>query len=140
MGDPEYAILCVDDDKNILQMLSFQLDKIIDTKKTLLEYYTNPIDCIPHIDELAAHNITVLLLIVDFQMPQMNGAQLIRELKKKKTDLNCIMLSGQANAIQVNELIEDNLLNAFIHKPWDEEKLIEVIKPLLSQYAILCEN
>jgi FixJ family two-component response regulator len=70
----------------------------------------------------------------------MNGAQLIRELKKIKPDLNCVMLSGQANTIQVNELKTNNLLHSFINKPWSEEKLLEVISPILSEFSILCKK
>ncbi len=121
-------------------MLSFQLDKIVDPDKTLLEYFTNPLDSISHFDELSNLQIEVMLLIVDFQMPQMNGAQLIRELKKKKKDLTCVMLSGQANSVQVSELQKDNFLHAFIHKPWNEENLFEIIKPILSEYSILCKE
>jgi FixJ family two-component response regulator len=136
----KYAIFCVDDDPNILHMLSFQLDKIVDQNKTILEFFTNPEDSISYFDEIIENKIEVLLLIVDFQMPQMNGAQLIRELKKKKSDLTCIMLSGQANSVQVAELNQDNFLHTFIHKPWNENNLFEVLKPILSDYSILCEK
>ena len=121
-------------------MLSFQLDKIVDQNKTILEFFTNPKDSISYFDEIIENKIEVLLLIVDFQMPQMNGAQLIRELKKKKSDLTCIMLSGQANSVQVAELNQDNFLHTFIHKPWNENNLFEVLKPILSDYSILCEK
>jgi FixJ family two-component response regulator len=130
----------VDDDPNILQMLNFQLEKHIDTQITLLEYFTNPNESISSFNELIELNIHTLLLIVDFQMPEMNGAQLIRELKKIKPDLNCVMLSGQANTIQVNELKTNNLLHSFINKPWSEEKLLEVISPILSEFSILCKK
>jgi FixJ family two-component response regulator len=121
-------------------MLSFQLDKIVDSKKTLLEFFTNPLDSITHFDELLNLDINVLLLIVDFQMPQMNGAQLIRELKKKNKGLTCVMLSGQANSVQVSELQHDKLLHSFINKPWNEDNLFEILKPILSDYTILCAN
>ncbi len=140
MEDIKYAIICVDDDPNILHMLSFQIEKIVDDKQTLLEYFTNPKESVSHFDELVDLGIDVFLLIVDFHMPEMNGAQLIRELKKKKGNLICIMLSGQANSIQVSNLQNDNLLHAFIHKPWSEEQLFDLIKPLLSQLSILCKK
>ena len=130
----------MDDDPNILQMLNFQLEKHIDTQITLLEYFTNPNESISSFNDLIELNIHTLLLIVDFQMPEMNGAQLIRELKKIKPDLNCVMLSGQANTIQVNELKTNNLLHSFINKPWSEEKLLEVISPILSEFSILCKK
>lgn len=140
MEELQCALICVDDDPNILQMLSFQLEKIINTNVTVIEYFTNPNDALENFDELVKYNIDVYLVIVDFQMPQMNGAQLIRQLKEKKSDLICVMLSGQANTVQVMDLQKDNMLNAFINKPWDEYTLFETIKPFLSKNSILCEK
>jgi CheY-like chemotaxis protein len=127
----KYAVICVDDDPHILQMLSFQLEKIIDTKCTLLEYFTSPQEALDNFDELVAENIDVIFILVDFQMPGMNGAQLIRAIKAKKSDIACIMLSGQANTVQVAELEQDDLLTCFVHKPWDEATLFQVLKPII---------
>ncbi|MEY3085514.1 MAG: hypothetical protein RL037_1694 [Bacteroidota bacterium] len=133
MNDFKYAVICVDDDPHILQMLSFQLEKIVDTKCTLLEYFTNPEDALNNFDELLAEKIDVIFILVDFQMPGMNGAQLIRAIKLKKPDLTCIMLSGQANTVQVAELEQDGLLSCFVHKPWDEATLFQVLKPIINR-------
>lgn len=133
MEDFKYAVICVDDDPHILQMLSFQLEKIVDTNITMLEYYTDPEDALNDFDELMSEKIDVIFILVDFQMPKMNGAQLIRELKAKNKELPCIMLSGQANTVQVADLESDGLLTCFVHKPWDEHTLFEVLKPILSK-------
>jgi len=132
MDDLKYAVICVDDDPHILQMLSFQLEKIIDTKCTLLEYFTIPQDAIDNFDELLQEQIDVIFILVDFQMPGMNGAQLIRAIKLKKPDIACIMLSGQANTVQVAELEQDGLLTCFVHKPWDEATLFQVLNPIIT--------
>ena len=131
MEDFKYAVICVDDDPHILQMLSFQLEKIVDTNITMLEYYTDPNDALNDFDELMEEKIDVIFILVDFQMPKMNGAQLIRALKEKNKDIPCIMLSGQANTVQVADLESDGLLTCFVHKPWDEQTLFEVLKPII---------
>jgi len=131
MEQIKYAVICVDDDPYILQMLSFQLEKIIDSKCTLIEYFTNPEDVITNMNELVHEDIDIVFVLVDYQMPQMNGVQLIRSMKEINPNLECVMLSGQANAIQVAELTNDNLLTEFIHKPWDENALFKVLSPLL---------
>jgi hypothetical protein len=41
------------------------------------------------------------------------------------------MLSGEANAIQVDDLVNEDLLDAFITKPWSEKDLINAIGPIL---------
>lgn len=131
MEQIKYAVICVDDDPYILQMLSFQLEKIIDSKCTLIEYFTNPEDVIDNMNELVHEEIDIVFVLVDYQMPQMNGVQLIRTLKEINPNLECVMLSGQANSIQVAELTNDKLLTEFIHKPWDESSLFSVLSPLL---------
>lgn len=127
----KYAVVCVDDDPYILQMLGFQLGKILDQKCTLLEYFTNPNEALLNIDQLVAEKIDIIFIIVDYQMPEMTGAQLIRSIKEKHPDLKCVMLSGQANPVSVDSLVKDNLLDSFISKPWDEEVLFNAVRPIL---------
>jgi CheY-like chemotaxis protein len=131
------AIVCIDDDPLILQMLSFQLQKYIQGDSTLMEFYTNPASALNDIDDLVSNNIDIIFIMVDYQMPELNGAEFIRKIKAKHTNLRCIMLSGQANAIQVDDLVNDNLLESFISKPWSEEDLILAITPILEERDII---
>jgi DNA-binding NtrC family response regulator len=128
----KYAVICVDDDEHVLQMLGYQLEKITNTKTTLLEYFTNPKDVIPCLDSLVAERIEIIFIIVDYQMPVMNGAQLIKEVKLKYPSMKCVMLSGQASDYQVTELMDNEMLTVFIPKPWDEELLRKSIGPLMN--------
>jgi CheY-like chemotaxis protein len=133
MDEIKYAVVCVDDDPYILQMLGFQLSKIVDQKCTLLEYFTDPFEALLNIDGLVDERIDIIFIIVDYQMPQMTGAQLIRSIKLKYPDLKCVMLSGQANPGSVDSLRQDNLLEQFIEKPWNEEALFDAVKPILEK-------
>jgi CheY-like chemotaxis protein len=136
----KYAIICIDDDPIILQMLSFQLQKYIDGECILIEFFTNPIEVIKSIDNLIGEEIDVIFIIVDYQMPEMNGAELVRNIKINHPGMKCIMLSGQANAIQVDDLVNDNLLEAFIPKPWNEEELLNAITPFLEDRDIILKK
>jgi YesN/AraC family two-component response regulator len=133
MNNLKYAIVCVDDDPYILQMLGFQLAKIIDEKCTLLEYFTDPNEALQGISLLIEDKIDIIFIIVDYQMPKMTGTQLVRSIKEKYPNLNCVMLSGQANQISLKELISDKLLVNFISKPWDEEVLFNAIRPMIQE-------
>ncbi len=135
MTELKYAVVCIDDDPYILQMLGFQLSKIIDHKCTLLEYFTDPNEALSGISALIEERIDIIFIIVDYQMPKMTGAQLIRSVKEKFPDLKCVMLSGQANQISVDELVSENLLTRFISKRWDEETLVQIISPLIQQHS-----
>jgi DNA-binding NarL/FixJ family response regulator len=112
-------------------MLGFQLSKIVDQSFTLVEYFTDPGVALENIDQLIHENIKVIFIIVDYQMPKMTGAQLIRSIKDKYPSLKCVMLSGQANQISVDELVSENMLESFIAKPWNEDELFNAIRPIL---------
>ena len=66
-------------------------------------------------------------MFVEYQMPEMSGATFIRSLKQTHPNLPCIMLSGQANSSQIEALEDDMLLEAFLHKPWEEIQISQII-------------
>jgi response regulator RpfG family c-di-GMP phosphodiesterase len=132
MSDAKSAVVCVDDDPYILQMLGFQLSKITDQSNTLIEYFTDPDLALENIDLLIDENIDIIFVMVDYQMPKMTGAELIRKLKHKHENLRCIMLSGQANKSSVDSLRSEKLLEEFIEKPWDEDELFDTLRPLIT--------
>jgi DNA-binding NtrC family response regulator len=132
MNEVKYAVVCVDDDPYILQMLGFQLGKIVDQTFTLVEYFTDPNIALENIELLINEQIKVIFVIVDYQMPKMTGAQLIRAIKEKHPDMKCVMLSGQANRLSVDELVSENMLDSFISKPWNEDDLFNAIRPILA--------
>jgi len=65
--------------------------------------------------------------VVDFQMPGMDGTQVLRTLKAKHKYLEIIMLTGHAT---VDSAVECTKLGAFkyLEKPYNFEKLVEVVK------------
>jgi DNA-binding NtrC family response regulator len=65
--------------------------------------------------------------VVDFQMPGMDGAQVLKALKERHKYLEIIMLTGHAT---VDSAVECTRLGAFkyLEKPYSFEKLIEIIK------------
>jgi DNA-binding NtrC family response regulator len=65
--------------------------------------------------------------VVDFQMPGMDGTQVLKALKKRHKYLEIIMLTGHAT---VDSAVECTKLGAFkyLEKPYSFEKLVGVIK------------
>jgi len=65
--------------------------------------------------------------VVDFQMPGMDGTQVLKTLKENHKYLEIIMLTGHAT---IDSAVEATKLGAFkyLEKPYDFEKLVEVIK------------
>ena len=92
MSEMKCAVVCVDDDPYILQMLGFQLSKIMDQSQTLIEYFTDPNQALENIDLLIDEQIDVIFVMVDYQMPKMTGAELIRKLKLKHKYLPLLLV------------------------------------------------
>ena len=130
MGQVTKAIICIDDDPMILQVLGFQLEKLIDSSNTLIELYTNPSKALIDIKEFVFDDVEIGLIIVDYQMPQMSGAKFIKSLKQSHRNIPCIMLSGQANSTQIKELESHGYLEAFLSKPWEESQILAIINKL----------
>jgi CheY-like chemotaxis protein len=136
MNELKYAVICIDDDPYILQMLGFQLEKYIDRRSTVIEFFTDPLEAIKNIKQLVAEKIEILFVVVDYQMPNMTGAELIRSLKDLFPEMKFIMLSGQASAIHVDDLVNDNLLESFVSKPWDEKELYSITEGIFKKKNI----
>ena len=65
--------------------------------------------------------------VVDFQMPGMDGTEVLKTLKDNHKYLEIIMLTGHAT---IDSAVEATKLGAFkyLEKPYDFEKLVEVIQ------------
>jgi len=65
--------------------------------------------------------------VVDFQMPGMDGTQVLSVLKEKHKYLEIIMLTGHAT---IDSAVESTKLGAFkyLEKPYSFEKLVGVIQ------------
>ncbi|MFN5910379.1 MAG: response regulator [Bacteroidota bacterium] len=127
------AIVSVDDEMLITQVLKFQLSKHFDQNELIVETLNEPNLTGSLIEEIIAMGIEVPLVIVDYQMPKINGAQLIMELRKNYPKIRYVMLSGQANEVVVEELIEAGVIDAFISKPWEENELLRKLEALLHE-------
>ena len=75
----------------------------------------------------SAENDLFDVAIVDFQMPGMDGTQVLKTLKERHKYLEIIMLTGHAT---VDSAVECTKLGAFkyLEKPYNFENLVEVIK------------
>ncbi|MCG9761939.1 response regulator, partial [Pseudoalteromonas sp. Isolate6] len=118
-------IILVDDEVDILKSLKRTL--------RLLHYeviYTeDPKQALSLIKE---HKPQVL--ITDFKMPSMNGQELIQEAKKHDPNIECIVLSGQADYNDMKSLINANNTFKFLSKPWNNEELYTTVEAALTNH------
>lgn len=137
MDKVKCVIVCVDDEPIILQMLQFQLKKRFDIDGVIMEFFQDHNEVFSFIDEVLDESIELAIYIVDFQMPGINGAELIKRIKAQSPSSKFIMLSGQANNLIVNQLQNERSLEAFMLKPWEERELMDSIALILKKYNMI---
>ncbi len=78
-------------------------------------------------------------IILDLQMPEMDGLELLRILKEKKPDIQVILLTGHATLEKGIEAIKLGAMD-FIEKPVDLKILSDKIKQAHNKKMILVEK
>jgi DNA-binding NtrC family response regulator len=97
----------------------------------LLEFAQNVDEALTVIDELITHEISIILLLSDWFMPGKNADVLINSIKARNPSVKVIVLSGQLDHSIAGEMLENNIIDRVIMKPWDEGMLINQIRTFL---------
>lgn len=77
------------------------------------------------LDILSSEEVDVV--ISDHRMPGMTGAELFAQVQQRKASPVGIMISGQADMDAVIDAVNDGNIYKFLHKPWKNETLREVV-------------
>lgn len=77
------------------------------------------------------------VVLSDFRMPQMNGAELLAEVRRRLPLALRIILSGYSDLASVMASVNDGEICRFISKPWDNETLVPTIRTILKQREAL---
>ncbi|MBW4828694.1 MAG: response regulator [Clostridiaceae bacterium] len=70
------------------------------------------------------------LVIMDITMPEMDGIQAVKEIKKNDSDAKIIMCSAMGQQTMVIEAIQAGAKD-FIVKPFQADRVIEAVKKVL---------
>jgi CheY-like chemotaxis protein len=109
------TILCIDDEPQILMLYRMVLEEY--GYRVLIE--ANGWDGLSASDRCA-----VDCILLDYQMPGMNGAEFVQHLRDRRCSTPVILISGSRD-------IPPQLLNqveAFIEKPWRAQQLLECVE------------
>ena len=124
MDGAKKTILCVDDEKDILDSLYDTFMNIYDVKKAS-----------SGAEALQIFNKEdVALVISDQRMPEMEGAALLEKINRLKPECKKILLTGYADIIAAVNAINKGAVDKYIIKPWDDAALIETAEGLIRKY------
>lgn len=123
-------ILIIDDEKQICE--SVQL--ILEYENYNCDYATS---AKRGLELFSINNYDAVLL--DIQIPDMNGFDILKNIKQKQNSVNVIMISAHGN---VENAIKAAKLGAFdfIEKPIDRDKLLITVRNAISQTTLIREN
>ncbi len=78
-------------------------------------------------------------IVMDFQMPEMDGMEALKAIKAKKPELQIILLTGYATVEKTVEAMKVGATD-FLEKPADLEALAEKIKKAKTEKMLIVEK
>ena len=124
------SVLVIDDEKVICESI-----------RMILEYEDYQVETTTDgnegIEKIEAGNFDVVLL--DIQMPNINGFEVLNKIKEKNLDVSVIVVSAFSN---LENAVKATKLGAFdfLEKPVDREKLLVSIRNSINQVNLVKEN
>ena len=123
----EKAILCIDDEKIILDSIKSQLKGALGGEYTV-EVAENADEGPEVIEEMVEDGVKVLIIVSDWLMPGMNGDEFLIKVHKIYPMIVKVMLTGQAEEAAVERAFKEANLYKVLKKPWEKDELISTIK------------
>ena len=127
------AIICIDDESVILNSLGEQLKRSFGNDYDV-ELVDSGAEAIALCAELEAEGIDLPVIICDQMMPKITGDLLLIKLHELYPKTLKILLTGQAEADAVGNLVNAAALYRYLTKPWNETDLILTVQEALKRY------
>ena len=83
---------------------------------------------------------TVDLVISDMRMPQMNGADVLEQIRSKWPDVVRILLTGYSDMNSTIAAINRGEIYRYIAKPWDDNDIVLIVRDALERKQLLAEK
>ncbi|MBD3219560.1 MAG: response regulator [candidate division Zixibacteria bacterium] len=123
MADKTFRILIVDDDENLLRLLSETLEAIGYTA-------ISATDGLRAIQMVKSEKVD--LVIADISMPEMDGLQLLQQIKEYNQDLPVLLITG-VNMNNIKDRVYQYGADAFLDKPFRISRIEQLLDRLLTQ-------
>jgi type II secretory ATPase GspE/PulE/Tfp pilus assembly ATPase PilB-like protein/FixJ family two-component response regulator len=126
-----YRLLFVDDEINVLSALR----RLFRGRNYEIDFAQSASEALAKLDQKTYH-----LVMSDFRMPGMNGADLLREVRKRHPDALRLMLTGYGETDAVMGAISEGAVYRFILKPWNDDDLRLTVALALEQFELVQRN
>lgn len=89
---------------------------------------------------LDAHPGEVHVVISDQQMPEEDGATFLAWLREARPRTRRVLFTGYSNLDRIQWAVNQGGIHHFLHKPWDNAVLVEVVRQAVEQWRLEREN
>lgn len=129
-------IICVDDQQEVLDSVMRDLRPL--TPHVRLEEASSVEDCMELINQIDDDGDHVAIIISDQVMPGGNGTDLLGQITadRRFSKTRKVLLTGQATHADTINAINDGHIDNYIEKPWQQERLLTIVKKLLTLYIL----
>lgn len=87
---------------------------------------------------LEAEGFRIKLLLTDLSMPEIDGFELIREVKQLFPSLKIVVMTGSYHSKDIVGRLNEFGLNVPLRKPFTNSALIKAVKTALAESAECC--
>ena len=126
-----YRVLLVDDEPGVVKALT----RIFRQENYEIVTANNGAEALECLKEAP-----VQVVISDYMMPGMSGADLLKKIKAIYPETIRIMLTGHADTSAVMGAINEGAVYKFILKPWNDDDLRLTVALALEQYDLIRKN
>lgn len=74
------------------------------------------------------------VVVSDYMMPDMNGAELLSEVRSRWPETVRVILSGYSDKDVIEAALTTKAVHMFLLKPWDDEELRKTIRELVADF------
>ena len=121
-------ILCVDDEESILK--GFQLNLRKDFEVHLASDGLEGLEVFERENDFA-------VVLSDMRMPQMDGATMLAEIKKRNPEVVTVLLTGYTDFESAMAAVNEGNIFRMLSKPCPPETLIRVLKDAVAQNDLI---
>ena len=121
-------ILFVDDEKSLLTGLELTLGRTFDVQVS---------SSVEEALKLFKEQGPFAVVVSDFQMPVMNGAEFLQKIREVDKEVVTMLLTGAANFENVSDTVLHGQIFRLLGKPCSPEKMKEHIEAALRQYQLI---
>ena len=129
--EPKATLLCVDDEKNILNSIKRLLRK---QNWRLLTAESGD----EALEIMKTHKVQ--LVMSDMRMPNMSGAELLEQVATNYPETYRILLTGFADMESTIAAVNKGKIHRYMQKPWDNDELVEAIAEGIEKVTLKAEN